>query len=400
MSLISTLTQPEVRSFIIEHQDDDWQRLLLSAHRYPGMPMKDIALQIQCRQKAKSKLPTWLVSPDVIFPGIVPLEQCSSERTARWKASLMQGETYADLTGGMGVDFWACSAQFQKATYCEQQPDLFECTQRNLPAIGLQAEVTWVHGDGVKWLRETNQKFDWIYLDPARRNHSNQKMVLLSDCEPNVLEIKDLLLDKAENILIKLSPMLDIDLAVKQLGSVENVYVIAVDDEVKELLFHVSARPAEPEMVTVNLLKNDREQKFSFTRTQEQSVISTFSKPLTYLYEPNAAVLKSGAFKSIAGDTLYKLAVSSHLYTSDVYIPEFPGRIFKINAVTKADKKEVHRLVPSGKAHITVRNFPMSVADLRKKLSLLDGGDTYLFATSDEEQRKLILVTEKITPEK
>ncbi|MDR6195709.1 16S rRNA G966 N2-methylase RsmD [Siphonobacter sp. BAB-5404] len=400
MSLISILTQPEVRSFIAQHQDEDWQRLLLSAHRFPGLPIKEIALQIQCRQKAKGKLPSWLAASDVLFPGIIPLEQCSSERTARWKSSLMRGDTYADLTGGMGVDFWAASANFRKATYCEQQADLFELTKWNLPQVGLTAEVNWVPGNGVEWLKESTEKLDWLYLDPARRNQSNQKMVYLSDCEPNVLEIRDLLLEKANNVLIKLSPMLDIDLAVKQLQCVQKVYVIAVEDEVKELLFQVSNQRTETEIVAVNLLKNNQEQKFTFTRAEEQSASPPFSQPLTYLYEPNAALLKAGAFKSIAGDSLYKLAVSSHLYTSDSYKPEFPGRIFKINAVTKADKKEIHRLIPSGKAHITVRNFPMGVADLRKKLSLNDGGEVYVFATSDENQKKLILVTEKVNPEK
>ncbi len=397
MSLVTTLAQPEIQAFIQAHQQEDWQKLLLSAHRYPGMPMREIALQIQCRQKAKTKLPAWLTAPEVIFPGIIPLEQCSSERTAYWKAGLMQGHSYADLTGGMGVDFWACSSRFKEATYCEQQIDLFESTRWNLPKIGLEAEVSWVNGNGMEWLQHKSHKLDWLYLDPARRNHSNQKMVLLSDCEPNVLAVQSLLLEKAENVLIKLSPMLDIDLAIKQLTGVQKVYVLAVEDEVKELLFHIHTQEQpDPEIVAVHLLKNGQEQTFRFTRGQEQTAQAEFSSPLTYLYEPNVALLKAGAFKSIGQKGLYKLAPSSHLYTSDQYWPDFPGRIFRITAVTRADKKEIHRLVPSGKANLTIRNFPMSVADLRKKLSLAEGGEDYLFASTDHQQRKLVMVTRKV----
>ncbi|WP_243406339.1 class I SAM-dependent methyltransferase [Siphonobacter curvatus] len=396
MSLITTLTRPEVQAFIQQHQHDDWQKLLLGASRYPDLPIREIAQQIQCGQKARTKLPHWAAQPGVLFPSILSLEQSSSERTAYWKANLMQGDRYADLTGGMGVDFWAASAQFKRATYCEQQTELAELTEYNFTQLGRNEGITWVKGNGMNWLEQSTETFDWLYLDPARRDRSSQKVVQLADCEPNVLEHKDLLLGKAADVLVKVSPMLDIDLAVKQLDCVAHVYVVAVDDEVKELLLHLRNAPQEPEITAVNLLRNGQEQRFSFRRSEEQSHTAPFSQPLTYLYEPNAALLKAGAFKRIAQGGLYKLAPSSHLYTSEALVPDFPGRTFRITAVTKADKKEIRRWVPEGKANLTVRNFPMSVADLRKKLNLSEGGNQYLFATSDQRQNKLILITEKV----
>ncbi|MFT4031491.1 MAG: hypothetical protein QM669_03670 [Siphonobacter sp.] len=396
MSLVETFSLPQVREFSWEHRQDDWQKLLLATGRYPDLPIREIAVQIQCRQKAKHKLPTWAANPDVLFFSSLSLEQSSSERAANFKAALLSGKTFADLTGGMGVDFRACSASFQKAMYCERNLDLAAVTQWNLSVLGDTRQIEWIQGDGMEWLQQTSERFDWLYLDPARRDADHQKVVRWEVCEPNVLDYKDLLLQKSAHVLIKGSPMMDIDLAIRQLADVAAVWVVAVEDEVKELLFHLTKAATEPVITAVNLLKSGQEQCLSFRRSEETLKNATYSKPLRYLYEPNAAVLKAGAFKMITNTHVLKIAPSSHLYTSETLYIDFPGRIFEIEAITKVDKKEVLRLLPEKKANLTVRNFPITVADLRKKLGIAEGGDAYLFATTDIQRAKCIIVCRKI----
>lgn len=400
MSLIETFALPAVRDFLEKHADDDWQKLLLSADRYPGLPIREIAVQLQCRRKATGKLPSWVANPDVVFPGVVPVEQASSERAATWKAAKMSGHRFADLTGGMGVDFWACHQRFDQATYCERHADLAEITAWNLRHLAPYPEkITFVAEDGPDWLSATEGSFDWLYLDPARRDDANRKVVRLEDCEPDVVAKRDFLLSRTANLMIKASPMLDIDFAVKQLQYVRNVYVVAVDDDVRELLFHLTpgGESLNPRIETVNLLRTGG-QHFSFHKEAESEATIPLSAPLAYLYEPNAAVLKAGAFRSLAAFSpdLRKLAPSSHLYTSAEWLPGFPGRSFSVVDTVRADRREIERKLPRMKANLTVRNFPMSVADLRKKLRLEEGGEDFLFATTGPDQSKIVVICRKM----
>lgn len=402
MSLIETFALPEVRDFVKKHAGDDWQKLLLSADRWPGLPVREIAVQVQCRRKAAGKLPSWVANPDVIFPGVVPVEQASSERAAAWKAQKMGGRRFADLTGGMGVDFLACHQRFESSVYCERFPEIAELTAWNLRLLAPDPEkFICIPEDGLSWLEKTPGRFDWLYLDPARRDDGNRKVVRLEDCEPDVVTLRDTLLARTNNLMIKASPMLDIDQAVRQLEYVRNVYVVAVDDEVRELLFHLTPGEASPgdgiTIETVNLLRSG-EQRFSFQKEAESESVIGFSAPLNFLYEPNAAVLKAGAFRSLGAfsPTLRKLAPSSHLYTSDAWLPDFPGRSFSVRGVARADRKDIAGYLPGGKANLTVRNFPMSVADLRKKLKLEEGGEDYLFATTGPDQSKIVVICRKI----
>jgi hypothetical protein len=326
----------------------------------------------------------------------------------------VQGETLIDLTGGMGVDVAYMSKNFKKAFYFEQNTDLLYVTKYNFEQLGIE-NVAFVEGNSVEKLptlspTNSNQN-SWIYLDPHRRDDTGSKVVRLQDCEPNILAIKDLLFKYTDNILLKASPMLDIDLAILDLGNVSQVYVVAVENEVKEVLFtiHKNAGGVTPpasvkvtnEVIinAVNLTKNNFT-TLSFTKSEEKNVSIKLSSPKQYLYEPNAAIMKSGAFRFIAQHfDLQKIAPHSHLYTSEELVENFQGRTFKIIGVCKLDKKEISKHLSENKANITIRNFPLTVQQIRDKLKLSDGGSEYLFATTDAQNQKIVIVCVKCSTE-
>ena len=357
--------------------------------------MREAVLQIQARRKAQHKLPGWFANDHIFYPSLLALEQCSSEATARFKAGLATGRTLVDLTGGMGVDTAAFSSGFEQVTHVEQNAELSEITAYNLGQLGI-TNVRVVNARCEDWLAAPPEPADWLYLDPARRDDAGGKAVRLQDCEPPVLDFREKMLKTAAHVLLKTSPMLDIDAAVRDLGQVAAVYVVAVENEVKELLFHLT-RTAEPEIFAVNLAKTGEvAEEFRFTRRGEVAAKVAFGLPEAFVYEPNAAMLKAGAFRSVAAAFgLRKLHANSHLYTSTDLRRDFPGRAFRLVAVSKLDKKALAAHLPGGQANIAVRNFPMTVADIRKKTALRDGGDTYLFATTDVDNRKIVLVCEK-----
>ena len=388
------------KSFIKLHQNDEVTTLLLQAKKYPNLNIPDLVLQIKARQKAKSKLPEWFENEEVIFPKMLSVEQCSSEITAKFKANLVSGETLIDLTGGMGVDVAYMSKNFTKAFYFEQNVDLLNVTKYNFEQSGIE-NVVFLEGNSVEGLRNLRvaggKEESWIYLDPHRRDDSGSKVVRLQDCEPNILEIKDLLFDYTENILLKASPMLDIDSAISDLGNVSNVYVVAVENEVKEVLFHLEKSKSEEVILNaVNLTKNNST-TLSFTKSGEKNASIKLSSANQYLYEPNVAILKAGGFRYISQHfDLQKIAPHSHLYTSEELVENFQGRIFKIVAVCKLDKKEISKYLTDKKANITIRNFPLTVQQIRDKLKLSDGGNEYLFATTDAQNQKIVIVCRKI----
>ncbi|MBD2755114.1 SAM-dependent methyltransferase [Spirosoma sp. BT704] len=379
----------------------------LSLRKSPdGVDLKKIIAQIVARQKAKDKLPTWYANDDLVFPPPLSVEQASSEQTAQYKASLVQGDLLLDLTGGMGVDTWAFAKRVNQVVYVERNPELVELAAHNLPLLGA-ANVLVHAGDGLE-LVETNTVVkpdvpaDWLYLDPHRRDEQGGKVVRLNDCEPDLSRPQTVssLFDKANRILIKTSPLLDIDATVRQLtGAVEAVHIVAMQGEVKEILFVLGKQPTAQENVqinAVNLLPNQRIE-LGFRWIEERTASVTFGDPLRYVYEPNAAVLKAGAFRLIADRfSLTKLAPNSHLYTSDMLRTDFPGRIFAVQEVIKPDSKLLKKAVPTLKANLTVRNFPQSVAELRKKLNLREGGDVYIFATTLLHGDKRLLITQKV----
>ena len=390
---------PETLDFIRRHRTDDVRTLALQAARYPAVDMPQALTQIAGWQAARTKIPTWAACEGVLYPVHLSLEQCSSEVTARYKAAVVAGMddehgTLADLTGGFGIDCAFLSAHFARATYVERQEALCQTARHNFPLLGL-AHIDVQCADSTEFLRQMPQA-DWIFLDPARRDGHGGKTVAIADCEPDVSTLEPLLLDKAAHVLVKLSPMLDLSQALHTLPSVSEAHIVSVAGECKELLLVLARGSALPSddipIRCINLPADER--PFTFTRRQEQeSPCPLAGVPLAYLYEPNASLLKAGAFRSVA--YIYKvekLHPNSHLYTSREALPHFPGRMFRVDGWCGFGKKEVKALLEGvTKANLTVRNFPATVADLRKRLRLSDGGDIYLFATTLADGQKALI---------
>ncbi|HEX8504487.1 MAG TPA: class I SAM-dependent methyltransferase [Hymenobacter sp.] len=386
------------RRYVAAHLHDDPAHLALQARRHPGLPVPELVRQIQARQKARAKLPAWADNPDLIFPPALSVEQASSARTAAFKAGLVEGQRLADLTGGFGADSAHFAARVAEVDYVERDPKLAAIVRYNLAQLGI-ANVAVHASDALDFLKSTPHHYDWLYLDPARRDTAARKIFLLRDCEPDVVKLLPLLLHKADKVLLKTSPMLDIEHAVQGLGHVRRLWVVAVDNEVKEVLYELGQEPAvDPERYAVNLRRDGTQQEFRLNKAREARATPRYAEAQQYLYEPNAAVLKAGAFRSIGtAFELLKLHQHSHLYTSDVLRADFPGRIFRVLAVEKADGIALKaHLGPEARAHVTTRNFPDSVADFRRRTGIREGGDIYLFATTDLRGRLVVLVCEKV----
>lgn len=402
-----TLSEETLR-FIRTHSRDDVRILALQARRYPDVDMPAAITQIAGRQTLSEKVPTWAANEDILCPAHLPLEQCSSEATARYKAEVVKGkkgevDTFADLTGGFGIDCSFLSEGFRKAFYVERQETLCEIASHNFPALGLH-HITVCHDDCLHHLQEM-APVDWLFIDPARRDGHGGKTVAIADCEPDVAALEALLVQKARRVLVKLSPMLDLTLALNDLKHVEEAHIVSVSNECKELLLVLNGDvrlPADEVPIhCVNLLNGSERQSLTFTRRRERESLCSYAAiPRAYLYEPNASAMKAGAFRSIAH--LYKvekLHPSSHLYTSDTWLPDFPGRKFRVTGCCGFNKKEVKALLADEKrANLTVRNFPDTVAQLRKRLKLAEGGDTYLFATTLADERKALIACQVPSP--
>ena len=386
------------RDFIQTHLNDDVNKLLLKTHKNLLSDHKKLIEQIASRQKAKKKLPEWSANHALIFPPVLSIEQCSSEATAKYKASLIAGKALIDITGGMGIDCYYMSKGFEQATYFEMNETVADAAEYNFQI--LEASNITVHAhNSIDYLSNTPCQADWIFADPARRGSHQEKVVLLSDCTPDILHHLSTLFNISPQILLKTSPLLDIDLAIKQLKFVSEVHVIGYESECKELLFILNKNhTSENVRITSVILNASGEiiKSISFTKEQEVRAAVSFSAPRRYLYEPHASILKSGAFK-ILGTIfdIHKLSPNSHLYTSDVLIAEFPGRSFEITAVCKPDSKEIAKRINTNKANLTIRNFPATIQELRKKLRIKEGGAHYLFATTLNDTDKVIIITEK-----
>lgn len=391
------LSKAEI-SFIIEHLHDNVSDLMLHASRFKSLDIRKVAGQIQSRQKALKKLPEWSSNPRLIFPPALSVEQSSSEATARYKASLISGDELIDITGGMGVDCYYMHYRFYKTTYFEEQPEVAEAAQYNfaqLKVIGVDVNAA----NSIEALEKQPLSADWIYADPARRNANRDKVVLLSDCTPDVVAHLPVLFESAQNILLKTSPLLDIDLAARSLRNLKEVHVVGYEGECKELLF-VLKKDWTPDDFEIKVRLIDGlgniVNQLDFSREEERASEARYEMPLKFLYEPHAAVLKAGAFKTICNTYLVsKLAVNSQLYTSEHLKTDFPGRAFEIIAVCKPDARAIAKYMTGDKANITVRNFPAKSEELRKKWKLKDGGKYYLFATTLTDNSKMVIITVK-----
>lgn len=445
------------QDFIRQHQDDDVRQLAFLGSKYPEVDMPFALDQIRGRKMARVKLPRWASLEGIIYPPHISMEQCSSESTALYKAELaarlldlpasssgieMKAENeieFVDLTGGFGVDFSYIAARLGvKSMYVERQAHLCEAAKENFERLGLKNAIV-KNGDGIEVLHSFLPKKDdaasaddslgiiydqplsllktklglkLIFIDPARRDDAGNKVVSLKDCTPDVTVLQEEMLSKADYVIIKLSPMLDWHRAISELSHVREVHIISVNNECKELLLVLSARnlgdmeasSADGEVKHAGNLRiycvNDAQSFVCDELDMESSPVkiapSTFEE-MQYLYEPNASLMKAGCFGVLSkryGARM--LSKNSHLFVSMVPIEDFPGRSFRIIAISSFNKKELKRYL-SGitKANIATRNFPLSVAELRKRLKLKDGGETYIFATTLSDESHVLVITEK-----
>ena len=387
----------ETKEFITAHRNEDPRTLALQAKRYPAVDMREAVTQIEGWQAAREKLPGWAAAEGIIYPPKISMEQCSSEATALYKAGLVQGERIADLTGGFGIDSSYMARRFKEATYIERNGKLCDIARKNFNLLGLD-HIAIVNGNSEEVLG-TLPAQDWIFIDPARRDGDGRKVVALSDCEPNIVELEETLLSKADKVMIKCSPMLDITMACRQLRSMAAVHVVAVNNECKELLFILQRdKSTDCTVHCINILKEST-QEFSFTQNEEQSSTATYSNGADrYLYEPNAGIQKAGCHNTLSKRLgIDKLHPNSQLYTSDKLIKEFPGRIFEVEKCCGFSKSALKEIQALKKANITVRNFPDTVQALRKKLKLADGGEHYIFATTIANGDKQLIICHKAT---
>ena len=384
------------RQFIQEHLQDNMQELLLAAHRYPGIQLVLAVAQIEALRKVQHKIPDWYRF-DLLMPPLLSVEQASSAETARFKAGLFSGGSMVDLTGGMGVDTSFFAQHFEQVTYVEQNPALVQLARHNFDVLGA-SNINSLEANAENFLKENREHFDLIYLDPGRRDQQQKRLFRLSDCQPNVLEIKEQLLAAADRVLVKTAPMLDLQLAVEELGAVSRIWVVSVEKECKEVLYLLEKTAVSgPDIPIEAVCLGATKASFVFTRREEQVAGAEFSEPLQYLYEPDAAVLKAGAFKTFAlRYGLKKLHPNTHLYTSENLVLDVPGRSFRIESTLKYDRKTVQALIPEGKANIAARNFPDSPPQMRKKLGLGDGGDWYVFGATDYTNRKFLLACRRV----
>ena len=387
----------ETIQFIKAHAKEDVRTLALQAGKFPTVDMAEAVVQIAGRQMAEAKLPTWAQNEDVWYPRHLSMEQCSSEVTALYKASLVKGDSLVDLTGGLGIDCSYMAQSFVRADYVERQEVLCELALHNFKVLG-RKHIQVHHQDGVAYLQQM-APVDCIFLDPARRDGHGGKTVAISDCEPNVEELEPVLISKAKQVWVKLSPMLDLTLALRALSSVQEVHIVSVNNECKELLLLLQKEGEGPVRVHCEHITSQKvHQHDVFTFQEEKETVAKFTSSVGhFLYEPNASLLKAGAYKLLTQRyPVQKLHVSSHLYTSDERVDDFPGRIFEVLTCSGFGKKELRTALQGvDKANLTIRNFPSSVADLRKRLKIKEGGDIYLFATTLSDEQKVLIKCKK-----
>lgn len=394
---------PETLAFIDSHRGDDVRTLALQAKKYPAVDMAEAVVQIAGYQIAEKKVPLWAQTAGIRYPQHLSMEQCSSEVTARYKASLVSGDTLTDLTAGWGVDCSFLARNFRCADYVERQETLCRIAAHNFPLLGLP-HVRIHCADAVEYL-QSMEPVDCLFLDPARRDSHGGKTVAIAECEPDVCRLEPLLVEKGKTVMIKLSPMLDMASALRDLQYVRRIHVVSVNNECKELIILLRKAPDEEEAAAGEVIisceqvvNNSVHQHFQFTFSEEKSAGCPLAESVgNYLYEPGAALLKAGPYRLLA--TRYgveKLHPNSHLYTSSGLV-DFPGRRFRVTAVSGFGKKDLKVLLEGvEKVNLTVRNFPSSVAELRKKLKLKEGGDTYLFATTLASGEKVLIRGEKV----
>ncbi|WP_296316748.1 class I SAM-dependent methyltransferase [Winogradskyella sp. UBA3174] len=383
----------EIQKFINSNLKSDISSLLFKGMPFGHLDSKLIIEQIESKKRSENKLPTWFNTKNIYYPNKLNIEQTSSEITAKHKAHLTSGKSLIDLTGGFGIDAYYFSKQIENITYCEINAELSEIVKQNYKTLNSN-NIECLNQNGIDALKCIDQPFDWIYIDPSRRDDAKQKVFLLFDCTPNIKTFQGLFLKHAKNVMIKTSPLLDLSATLKDLKHVKDIHIVALNNEVKELLWILERDYLGEVSIKTTNLQKEAAQNFNFQYNNESASVAEYTQPLTYLYEPNSVVLKAGAFNSVSSElNISKLHKHSHLYTSDLLV-DFPGRRFKIEKRLPFNKKAFAKEKIT-KANVTTRNFTLSVGDIRKKLRIKDGGNIYLFFTTDLNDEKIILVCSK-----
>jgi hypothetical protein len=390
---LESILQKDIQDFITQNLNTDSSKLALKKNPFPAINYSIIINQIVAKKKAKDKLSTWFSSENIIYPEKISIEQTSSENTAKYKASLVSGEKLIDCTGGFGIDDYYFSKQFKSVIHCEINADLSQIVKHNFEI--LEATNTECYqGDSTEILKQLNQTFDCIYVDPSRRNDAKGKVFMLADCLPNVVDLQDFYYQFTNTILIKTAPILDLQAGLLELKNVAQIHIVAVDNEVKELLWKIEKNyNHSPEIIAVNLEK----EKQTITKIESsKSYSARYSLPKNYLYEPNASLMKSGGFEAVSElFAVNKLHQHSHLYTADEII-DFPGRKFQIDAVVPYQKKEIAQYIQNKKMNVSTRNFPIKPEEIKKKHKIQDGGTVFAFFTTNLNNEKIILLCTKL----
>lgn len=379
--MVKKIIDQNIQQYINANLNTDLHALLLKKSPFPEVSMQEIVQQIKGKQVAQKKFP-FLLKDGIIFPPQLNLEQSSSEKTAIYKSHILKGDKFIDLTSGFGIDAYYLSENFNEITLVEQNADLLEIVRNNWNVLARKA--TFINQKLEDFLEENQKSFDVVYLDPARRDTLKNKVFLLEDLSPNILEIQEKLLSISNYVVVKLSPLIDLKYLVFVLPHIFRIEIIAVKNDVKEVVVFLSKESTEE--ISCNCVNLDSgEPTFTFYFGQEESQAATYGEPERYIYIPNNAVLKAGIFNLISQQfSLTKLHPNTHLYTSDQKIPDFPGRVFEMEPV---EAKQVQK---KGQFNIISKNYPLKPEEIRKKYNLKDGGDNYLIFTQSKKG-KIIL---------
>ncbi len=387
-------------AFIAKHAQEDVNKLRLKRYTECSFDVELAIEQIEIRKKAKQKLPSWASNSSLLFPSGLSFEQCSSELTARYKQRFCNGSLLCDLTGGLGIDSLAFAGVFDNVTYVERYPNYCEAAIHNFEQVGA-THIQVVNSDCATYINSTTACYDTIYLDPARRGVENSRLFALSDYEPNIDTLLPTLLQRSKQVVMKVSPMVDITQMIVAIPQISEVHVLSVKNECKELLLVITPETKSDVQlfcINYNTLGEYDEFTYSFNEERQSEGVSYANTVSTYLYEPNSSLLKAGAFKQVASVySIAKLHMHSHLYTSEAFLPQFNGRQFQVKEVIPFRSKEIKGIKKSyPKANITTRNFPLSVKEIRQKTGIKEGGEIYLFATTTSDEQHQLIVCEKI----
>lgn len=398
ISPIDFLTQPEVRECISENINADPNKLILNPPSAFRDHIKEIASQIQSRQKAKGKLDSWATNFEVVMPPPLSIEQASSEATSQYKLKLLSGEHLLDLTGGMGIDCISLSTSFKTTTYVEKASNLCDLFSHNAKVFNRKVEVVNANAEDYLKSHSFDQKKTIAYLDPARRDQSKNRVFRIEDCSPNLIQLISGLRKNVSKVLVKYSPLLDISSLIKAIDHIKELHVVSVKNDCKELLLLMDfSFKDKPQLKCVNL--ETAQPPFSFSLEDEQSASAAYGDYVKFIYESNSSIMKAGAFNIVAEVfDVRKLANNTHLYTSDQIIKSFPGRIYQV--IDIVNKHSIKKYAADGKINVISRNYPLNPQELKKKWKLKDGGQYFLLAFRDQHNKAQMIIANRLDQRK